>query len=201
MSLIDAAGWLAAGLTLAAYSMRTMLPLRGTAIGANLSFIVYGAATQIYPMLVLHLCLLPLNIARLAQILRDRKRAMGATPEDSFGALRPFMKPVSFAAGEHVFRRGDRADRVYLIENGEVRLEELGITLGPGEMLGEIAFFTESRVRTASAVCRQPSKLLATDERSFIHAYYQDPALGLYITRLIARRLYDESPATSEPSG
>ena len=112
MTWIDAAGWLAAALTLAAYSMRTMLPLRSAAIGANLSFIAYGAAIQVYPMLVLHLCLLPLNVARLAQILRDRHRAMGGGT-DSFGALRPFMRPVSFEAGEQGSSRSRSNGSVY----------------------------------------------------------------------------------------
>lgn len=191
MIWIDAAGWLAAALTLAAHSMRTMLPLRSTAICANLAFIVYGIATGIYPMLVLHLFLLPLNIARLGQILRDRKWAKDATHRDGFDALRPYMRPVSVEAGRYIFRKGDRADRVYLIESGEVWLSELDITLGPGALLGEVAFFTGSRTRTASALCRQPSRLLATDERGFVDAHYQDPALGLLITRLIATRLYD----------
>jgi len=191
MTWIDAIGWLAAALTLAAYSMRTMLPLRISAIGANLSFIVYGAMTEVYPMLVLHLCLLPLNTARLVQIRRDRKRAAQSTRDDALGALRPFMRPMSFEDGTLLFRKGDPADRVYLIESGAVCLEELGISLGPGDVLGEIAFFTDARTRMASARCTRKCRLLAADQGSFIHAYYQDPALGLYITRLIATRLYD----------
>ena len=191
MFWIDATGWLAAGLTLVAYSMRTMLPLRVTAIGANISFIIYGAATPVYPMLVLHLCLLPLNTARLMQILRDRKRALESTRADSLAALRPFMQPMSFEDGAYLFRKGDLADRVYLIESGEVCIEEMDICLGSGEILGEIAFFTDSQTRTASARCKGPCRLMAADEGSFIRAFYQDPALGLYFTRLIATRLYD----------
>ena len=44
MSPSDIAGFLAAGLVLAAFCMREMVPLRITALCSNLAFIAYGAA-------------------------------------------------------------------------------------------------------------------------------------------------------------
>ena len=46
--------------------------LRTTAIFSNLAFIIYGAIAWLPPVLILHLVLLPLNVARLAEIIGDR---------------------------------------------------------------------------------------------------------------------------------
>lgn len=70
---IDSIGWLAAGLTLTAFSMRDMQALRIAGIGANLAFIAYGLAEQLYPVVALHLMLLPCNALRLAEVWRQGK--------------------------------------------------------------------------------------------------------------------------------
>jgi CRP/FNR family cyclic AMP-dependent transcriptional regulator len=67
MMWIDSVGWLAAGLTLAAFLMRDMQALRIAGIGANLAFIAYGVAEQLYPVVALHALLLPCNALRLAE--------------------------------------------------------------------------------------------------------------------------------------
>lgn len=65
----ESVGWLAASLTLLAFSQRSMLPLRLAAIGSNLSFISYGIMAHLYPVTVLHVLLLPCNAFRLIQLL------------------------------------------------------------------------------------------------------------------------------------
>jgi hypothetical protein len=68
-------GYLASSLVLAAFCVREMLPLRVIAIGSNLAFISYGYAEGLRPVLLLHLVLLPVNLVRLAQLLRERRHA------------------------------------------------------------------------------------------------------------------------------
>lgn len=63
-------GWAAAVLTLLAFLMRSMTALRLAAIGANICFILYGAMSLAYPVLVLHLALLPCNLLRLCELWR-----------------------------------------------------------------------------------------------------------------------------------
>lgn len=72
MTMEHVLGWLAAGLTLLTFSMRSMTALRTAAVAANLCFIVYGALGAIYPVLALHLLLLPCNLMRLRQLYRSR---------------------------------------------------------------------------------------------------------------------------------
>ena len=81
-------GWLAASLTLLAFSQRSMLPLRIAAIGSNLSFISYGIMAHLYPVMVLHVLLLPCNAFRLIQLLslataKDTTRDPSGNGEDT----------------------------------------------------------------------------------------------------------------------
>lgn len=50
-----------------------MAVLRLTALAANLCFIAYGATAQLWPVLVLHLALMPLNLHRLRQLRQQRQ--------------------------------------------------------------------------------------------------------------------------------
>ncbi|NBC97144.1 MAG: cyclic nucleotide-binding domain-containing protein [Deinococcus-Thermus bacterium] len=195
-TLIEACGWIAAALTLTAYSCRTMLPLRATAVGANVFFIAYGALSPVWPALVLHVLLLPLNAVRLWQILALRRRARAApATEDAFGWITGLEAPRPYAAGARLFRSGDEADNIYYLVSGTVRLEEIDRTLGPGTLFGEIAFFATPRRRTATAVCETECEIVQLDEARFMAAFHQDPAFGLAIVRLVARRLIENAAA------
>jgi hypothetical protein len=75
--MADFLGWIAAGAVLATFLMRTMAPLRVVAILSNVLFLVYGYIEHIYPVFVLHLALLPINMWRLFAV-RDEARVPSA---------------------------------------------------------------------------------------------------------------------------
>ncbi|HEX4617888.1 MAG TPA: hypothetical protein VH230_18475 [Stellaceae bacterium] len=78
MSGVDGLGFLAAGLVLATFCMKRLVPLRAVAITSNVVFILYGYSAGIKPVLVLHLILLPVNVFRLLQALPLRVPAIPA---------------------------------------------------------------------------------------------------------------------------
>jgi CRP/FNR family transcriptional regulator, cyclic AMP receptor protein len=63
-------GYLAAGLLLLTFFMQQMAALRAVAIASSIAWLVYGWADHIYPVLCLHMILLPLNTIRLYQAMR-----------------------------------------------------------------------------------------------------------------------------------
>lgn len=65
-------GYAAATLVLVTFSVRSIVALRSVAIASNLLFIAYAARSDLAPVLVLHLLLLPTNILRLRQALGPR---------------------------------------------------------------------------------------------------------------------------------
>jgi hypothetical protein len=78
----------------------------------------YGVFGRLYPILVLHACLLPLNVFRLRQVRGVVQAVRTASDEDALQALVPYMRTESHAAGEMLFRRGDPADKLYMIQRG-----------------------------------------------------------------------------------
>jgi hypothetical protein len=64
---VDLLGYGAASLVLLAFSLRSLIALRGVAIVSNLTFIAYAYAAHLPPVLVLHAALLPINLWRLRQ--------------------------------------------------------------------------------------------------------------------------------------
>ena len=93
-----------------------MVPLRVVAICSNVLFASFGALAHIYPVLVLHVILLPVNVARLMQIFRLIKgvRAIQLS-EISIDSMLPFMSHRFVKAGQVLMNKGDKADRIYYL--------------------------------------------------------------------------------------
>jgi CRP/FNR family transcriptional regulator, cyclic AMP receptor protein len=70
----DWLGYLAAMLVFCSFYAKTIVALRLVAITSNMAFIGYALAKGLYPVLILHVVLLPLNCVRLAQRRAMTKR-------------------------------------------------------------------------------------------------------------------------------
>jgi hypothetical protein len=68
MVWIDFIGFSAAFSVLASFCMTTIVALRTFALLSNVLFILYGLCAHIYPVLVLHIILLPINVVKLRRI-------------------------------------------------------------------------------------------------------------------------------------
>ena len=99
MTAIDAMGYFAASLVLAAFCAKRMVSLRALAIASNLAFIAYGLSADLWPIVLLHVTMLPLNIMRLREALAGGELAM---PRQWSGAMVPVRVP-------EVRRRGSRS--------------------------------------------------------------------------------------------
>ena len=189
MTLIDGVGYLASALVLVTFCMGTMLTLRAVAIGSNLAFVTYGLTAEVYPVLALHLILLPLNVILLVRMaLLLRKAKLAASTDLSPAWLQPFMREKSFKAGETIFRKGDFADSLYMVVSGEVRLPEIDARLSPGELLGEIGLFSLERRRTQTAVAMTDVESLWISGGELKKLCERNPGLSLYFLRLVATR-------------
>lgn len=183
-------GYIAAILVFATFAMRTMLPLRWMAIASNVAFLGYALPLQLWPIVVLHGLLLPMNIARLVQIKRmlAQLRAAHAHEID----VRQFMAQLKLRQhppGMVLFNKGDKADGAYYIVSGEVEIPERGVRLGAGQFFGEVGVLGSSRVRTGSAHCISAVTLYRIDESDLIAAFYQSPTLAFTLVRLIVDRM------------
>jgi hypothetical protein len=190
MNWIEAAGYLASALVLATFCMKTMIPLRAVAICSNFAFIIYGFYDGVYPVLILHGILLPLNTWRAVEMLRLIKRVEVASKGDlSTDWLKPFMKEERLKAGEIIFNRGDHAERLYMVLSGDVHIEQIDFTLHPGDLFGEIGLFSADHQRTQTARALTDINLLWIGERELAQICYQDPGIAFYFLRLTTNRL------------
>jgi len=170
--------------------VKTMIPLRWLAIGSNIGFVAYGAIHPSYPMLMLHAALLPINLYRLAEMVRLTKRVAAVQAEGELSGvwLKPYMRSSKLRAGTVLFKQGDRGDRLYLLAEGRIELVEIGRNIEPGQIFGEIAFFAPDRSRRLTARCAEDSTVLSIDESTVRQLYIQNPAFGYKMIELVAAR-------------
>jgi CRP/FNR family cyclic AMP-dependent transcriptional regulator len=112
--LVQMIGYLSSVLVFVAFFMRTMVPLRYVANASNNTFIVWSQALNIWPVLVLHTALLPLNVIRLVQIRRMLSRIETARGTGlDLSVLAVGLRAERHVAGTVLFERGDKGDAAF----------------------------------------------------------------------------------------
>lgn len=77
MSWVDGLGFCASVAVLTSFCMTGIASLRMAALASNILFSLYGLLAHVYPVLLLHMLLLPVNLVKLWQ-LRSQGRVSGA---------------------------------------------------------------------------------------------------------------------------
>jgi CRP-like cAMP-binding protein len=171
-----------------------MIPLRVIALASNVLFMAYGYADHLYPVFLLHAILLPVNALRLVQFYRLVREMRQAPRKDlSVQTLLPYMTRRKYNAGETLVRKGEGADRLYYLLDGEIEVVEIGKVLHAGAMLGEIAVFAPNPQRTATVVCRTDCDMLELSESKAKQLYFQDRSFGFAVLQLIISRLVENN--------
>jgi len=105
--LTDALGYVAAGLVFATFCAQRMALLRALAIASNVAFIGYGFLDGLWPILILHSAMLPINIQRCRQSMRGHcgtTTADAGTPVPSRSTL--LRNLITIALGRLLCWRG-----------------------------------------------------------------------------------------------
>jgi CRP/FNR family cyclic AMP-dependent transcriptional regulator len=187
-----APGYVGALLIVASFVVRTMIPLRTLSAGSNLCIIVYAYFDAQYPTLALNTALLPLNILRLAQMMKLVRRVRSASQGDhTMDWLKPYMTRRHCSSGQFLFRKGDIADTMFYIASGCFRIPELGIQKMPGEFVGELGLLAPDGRRTQSMECVSAANLLAIRYDQVHELFFQNPDFGFYFMQLAAARLFN----------
>lgn len=194
MSWVTLLGYAASAAVLATFCMSTMIPLRVVALASNVLFMAYGYADHLYPVFFLHAILLPVNALRLVQFYRLVREMRGAPGRDlSIQTLLPYMTRRKFAAGATLVRKGEWADRLYYLVDGEIEVIEFNKMLGAGVIVGEIGVFAPKQQRTATIVCRSDCNVLELTESKAKQLYFQNRAFGFAVLQLIIARLVEDN--------
>lgn len=192
LSFLDAVGYFNAALGVAMLAMHTMIPLRITGIAHNLVSIVFGFCNGIYPMLVQHSILLPVNTLRLFQMRRLIKDVQAASEgSHSLEWLKPFTQQRRLKAGQALFWKGEKADSMFFVVSGALRLKEIQIVLKTGAVVGELGFISPDKTRTQTVECVEDATVLTISYDKLEELYFQNPQFGFFFLRLATARLFD----------
>ncbi len=104
----------------------------------------------------------------------------------------------SFKQGATIFKEGDQASELYVIQNGSVRIQlgnRLLSTLYFNDIFGEMALI-EGGTRSASAIAATEVTLVTLSETQFLFLVSQTPNFALQVMRAIARRLRTANKST-----
>jgi CRP/FNR family cyclic AMP-dependent transcriptional regulator len=100
-----------------------------------------------------------------------------------------------FAAGEVLFREGERGEEMYVIQSGLVQiLKRVGdrdrplATLGRGEFLGEMAILN-GRPRSATALALEDTRCLVIGASTLEQMVTSNAEIALRLVKKLARRL------------
>ena len=201
MSRVEVIGYVASALVFCTFYMKTMIPLRVVGILSNVAFMAYGLGDHLYPVLILHAILLPLNCVRLIQMRTLIKKVRKAAKGDcSMEWLIPYMQPRTLKKGV-LFRKGDAAEEMYIVLKGSVRLLDVGVTLHPGTVLGEIGLFAPSRQRMDTAFCESDVEVASISNDKVWQLYHQNPKFGFYLINLVTSRLLQNFSKAQSAAG
>jgi CRP-like cAMP-binding protein len=192
MTYVQVIGYTAAGLGILMFAMQTMIPLRITGLAHNVGQIAFGLLAGVYPTVIQHTILLPLNSYRLFEMLRLIKQVKAASNGDhSLDWLKPFMTKRSVKAGETLFRKGDDAANMYFLMSGQLHVMEINVDLAPGAVVGELGMLAPGRKRTQTVVCTQEAQVLDMSYSRIEQLYFQNPRFGFYFLNLSTARLFE----------
>ena len=118
-------------------------------------------------------------------------------PAPALEAAAAALVPVTMSAGTVVIRQGEVGDRFWLVDTGEVDVDQDGSViarLGPGASFGELALIRDIP-RTASVVAVTDVALFALDREAFLLTVTASPRAAYEASAVAARHLEHDRAA------
>jgi CRP-like cAMP-binding protein len=117
-----------------------------------------------------------------------------ALPPQILAAITAEGDERTFAEGQFVVREGDSGDELFVILEGEARVERSGTVLTmfrAGDFFGEISVF-DGRPRSADVVAASPLRILAISRDLVRAALEREPRAAWAMLEVLAGRLRDD---------
>ena len=120
-----------------------------------------------------------------------------ALDADAQQRIRRSMTTRRVRRGEMLLRQDDPADHLYIVNSGLFEVKNASgaavVEIGPGQLIGEIGFFSDSP-RTASVFAARDSEVLEIHRDTFEALTTKVPEIQRAITKALARRLARIAP-------
>jgi CRP/FNR family cyclic AMP-dependent transcriptional regulator len=193
MPWVEILGYFGAVLTLSVYSMKRMIPLRIVGICANCVFITYGFFGAVYPQMLVHGMLLPINVYRLREMVILVRKVKAASSGDlDMEWLKPHMSRRVVKKGEIIFRKDETSSAMFYTLSGQYRLREISQDIDSGQLIGELGLIAPENKRTLTFECVEEGELLSISYDHVKQLYFQNPEFGFYFLQLTSKRLFKD---------
>jgi CRP/FNR family cyclic AMP-dependent transcriptional regulator len=104
-------------------------------------------------------------------------------------------RELNFRKGEKIFAQGDRADSIYFIQSGRIKItvvsaggkEAVLAMAGPHDFFGEGALVNQS-LRVSTATTLEPSTIFRIEKGTMIRSLHEQPELSEKFTALLLTR-------------
>jgi CRP/FNR family transcriptional regulator, cyclic AMP receptor protein len=125
----------------------------------------------------------------------QRVQLFSGLEQDEMTEIAAAARNLRKGRGDFVYIPGDRADSVYVLKKGRIKLsvlsesgKEIAIDIiQPGEMFGEFALIDES-VRSNMTQALDDVAILVFNKRDFVNLLKNQPALALNYIRMVGDR-------------
>jgi len=106
-------------------------------------------------------------------------------------------RELSFRKGEKVFSQGDRADSIYFVQTGRIKITVLSVAgkeavlamPGPHEFFGEGSLVNQP-LRVSTAIALEPSTVFRVEKPEMIRSLHEQPELSeTFIASLLTRNI------------
>ena len=132
---------------------------------------------------------------RLPDYLR-RRDLFGDLTEEQLDEVVDRSRTVRLTAGRWLYRQGDRADRFFVVREGQIALfrqssegrESIITIVGPDEVFGDELIFLPEATNDLNARSVGDSTLLSIDRAGFRSFLEESPSLGLRLLGTLHRR-------------
>ena len=126
-------------------------------------------------------------------------------PEQMLRAIARLTRPRSYARGDVVYRRGDRAEDIQVVSSGSVNHEMLkpdgqpmARVMRSGDVFGWAAVLQGPSERLAEAVCLERTELLQINGEQLIKVIGSDPSVGNVVMSRFATMITREFSAPAD---
>jgi serine/threonine protein kinase len=120
-----------------------------------------------------------------------------AISAEELPAIAEHVRTQTFKEGQHLIKRGDTGDVMYVLVTGRVRVPildsstgktKIEVHLGPGDLVGEMALLTGER-RNADVIAEGPVETLVIDRETLQPLLRDHPPLARFLTEILGKRL------------
>ncbi len=126
---------------------------------------------------------------RYERLVRD-PRVFSVLPQELLEPILALGVERSYEDGDEIMRRGDPGHELLLVVEGEVQVERPGrsVTLGAGELIGEIEVLDPVGARIADIHAVGPVRCVAVTREALIAALEADPRAAVGLIEVLAAR-------------